>query len=311
MSKAFMSVTIDTECDKSLDWSNSNPLTFHSVTHGIPNILQPLFDDFSIKPTYFLSPEVIENPSCVQTLLNIKDNCELGTHLHADYIDPERSFSDFAGKETHAFQTDFSPEIEFLKLKNLTDSFQNAFNYSPRVFRSGRYSANKHTIKSLSELGYKVDSSFTPHVKWISPKGNVIDHESSPEQPYFCNPENIYEESESSLLEIPITIMNAKRFVFLNKKVWLRPKFASIKEVKKIFKYVKSQYKKNDFIVFNMMFHSQEIIPNASPYTRNDNEVMEYISFLDEVFKLAQKEGIAFSTLEEIYNIAIQSKSNI
>jgi hypothetical protein len=311
MSKAFMSVTIDTECDKSLDWANSNPLTFYSVTHGIPNILQPLFDDFSIKPTYFLSPEVIENPSCVQTLLNIKDNCELGTHLHADYIDPERSFSDFAGKETHAFQTDFSPEIEFLKLKNLTDSFQNAFNYSPRVFRSGRYSANKHTIKSLSELGYKVDSSFTPHVKWISPKGNVIDHESSPEQPYFCNPENIYEESESDLLEIPITIMNAKRFVFLNKKVWLRPKFASIKEVKKIFKYVKSQYKKNDFIVFNMMFHSQEIIPNASPYTRNDNEVMEYISFLGEVFKLAQKEGIAFSTLEEIYNIAIQSKSNI
>ena len=105
--------------------------------------------------------------------------------------------------------------------------------------------------------------------------------------------------------------MNAKRFIFLKKKVWLLPKFASIKEVKKIFKYVKSQYKKNDFIVFNMMFHSQEIIHNASPYTRNDNEVIEYISFLDEVFKLAQKEGIAFATLEEIYNIATQSKSNI
>ena len=311
MTKAFMSITIYTECDKSVDWSNSNPLTYKSVTHGIPNILQPIFKKFGIKPTYFLSPEVIENQECINVFLSILDDCELGTHLHADYIEPQKTFSSFAGKETHAFQTDFLPEIEYNKLKNLTNSFYKAFKFSPVVFRSGRYAANKNTIKSLINLGYKVDSSFTPHMKWESPKGNVIDHEPSPEQPYFCNPENIYEESESSLLEIPITIMNAKRFIFLKKKVWLRPKFASIKEVKKIFKYVKSQYKKNDFIVFNMMFHSQEIIPNASPYTRNDNEVIEYISFLDEVFKLAQKEGIAFVTLEEIYNIATQSKSNI
>ncbi len=306
-----MSITIDTECDKSLDWSNSNPLTYQSVTHGIPNILQPLFKKFKIKPTYFLSPEVIENQECINILSNIKNDCELGTHLHADYIEPEKSFSNFSGKETHAFQTDFLPEIEFKKLQNLTNSFYKAFKFSPVVFRSGRYAANQNTIKSLTKLGYKVDSSFTPHMKWTSPKGNLIDHEASPEQPYFCNHENIYEESKSSLLEVPITIMNTKRLVFLEKKVWLRPKFASIKEIKKIFQYVKSQYIKNDFIVFNMMFHSQEIIPNASPYTRNGNEVKEYIFFLEKVFHLAKKEGIEFSTLEEIYQIATQSKLNI
>ena len=48
MKRALMSVTIDTECDKSIDWSNSNPLTFRSVTEGIPDILQPLFKKFSI-----------------------------------------------------------------------------------------------------------------------------------------------------------------------------------------------------------------------------------------------------------------------
>jgi len=304
MTKTFMSITIDTECDKSVDWSNSNPLTYKSVTHGIPNILQPIFKKFKIKPTYFLSPEVIENQECIDVFLGILDDCELGTHLHADYIEPEKTFSNFGGKETHAFQTDFSPQIEFNKLKNLTNSFYQAFKFSPAVFRSGRYAANKNTIQSLINLGYKVDSSFTPHMKWISPQGNVIDHGSSPEQPYFCNPKNIYQESESTLLEIPITIVNTKRFFFLNKKVWLRPKFASLAEVKKIFECIKSKYKNNDFIIFNMMFHSQEIIPNASPYTRNDNEVIEYLSFLDEVFKLAQKEGIMFSTLEEIYSIA-------
>ena len=311
MTKTIMSITIDTECDKSVDWSNSKPLTFKSVTHGVPNILQPIFKKFRIKPTYFLSPEVIENQECVNVLSNIIDDCELGTHLHADYIEPEKTFVNFAGKATHAFQTDFSPEIEFNKLKNLTDSFHQAFKFSPVIFRSGRYAANENTIQSLINLGYKVDSSFTPHMKWVSPAGNIIDHESSPEQPYFCNPQNIYEESESSLLEIPITIINTKKFFLLNKKIWLRPKFASINEVKKIFEYVKFHYKKNDFIVFNMMFHSQEIIPNASPYTRTDHEVMEYISFLEEVFKLAQKEGIGFVTLEEIFDMATQFRSNI
>ena len=164
-----------------------------------------LFKTFSIKPTYFLSPEVIDNSECVQTLLKIREHCELGTHLHADYIEPKKSYTNFDGKETHAFQTDYSPEIEFLKLKNLTDSFYNAFNFSPKVFRSGRYAANKHTIKSLNELGYKVDSSFTPHLKWLSPLNRTINHENSPEQPYFCHHENIYKESDSSLLEIPIS----------------------------------------------------------------------------------------------------------
>ena len=303
MSKAFMSVTIDTECDKSLDWSNSDPLSFHSVTHGIPNILQPLFKTFSIKPTYFLSPEVIDNSECVQTLLKIREHCELGTHLHADYIEPKKSYTNFDGKETHAFQTDYSPEIEFLKLKNLTDSFYNAFNFSPKVFRSGRYAANKHTIKSLNELGYKVDSSFTPHLKWLSPLNRTINHENSPEQPYFCHHENIYKESDSSLLEIPITIVKSRKYIFFKKHLWLRPKFSSLSEVKRIFKYVKSQYSHNDVIVFNMMFHSQEVIPNASPYTRSDAEVESYMSYLEKVFEIAVKERINFLTLEQIYDV--------
>ena len=49
-----MSVTIDTECDKSPNWSNSSPLTFNSIYDAIPNKLQPLFEAYSIKPTYFL-----------------------------------------------------------------------------------------------------------------------------------------------------------------------------------------------------------------------------------------------------------------
>lgn len=301
MSKILMSVTIDTECDKSLDWSNSNPMSFSSIIYGIPSILQPIFKKFSIRPTYFLSPEVIDNNECVDVLNNIANECELGTHLHADYIDPERTFINFDGKETHAFQTDFSNEIEFQKLQNLTQNFTSAFNFSPKVFRAGRYAANSNTIRSLSELGYKVDSSFTPHIKWESPIGSLIDHQDSPEQPYFCHHSNIYKEGNSSLLEIPVTIIKGTKFFIMEKHLWLRPKFSSLKEIKKIIKYMKSTYAENEFIVLNMMFHSQEIIPNASPYTKTEEEVATYINFLETVFEIAKEENIDFLTLEEIY----------
>ena len=48
------------------------------------------------------------------------------------------------------------------------------------------------------------------------------------------------------------------------------------------------------------MFHSQEVIPNASPYTKSEREVSEYINFLYDCFSLASARGIKFMTLEEI-----------
>jgi hypothetical protein len=304
MSKIFMSVTIDTECDKSPNWSNSSPLTFNSIYDAIPNKLQPLFEAYSIKPTYFLSPEIIEDQPSVEILSSFKNNCELGTHLHADYIEPNKTFENFAGRGTHAFQTDYSPEIEFEKLLNLTNNFKDSFDFFPKVFRAGRFAANANTISSLIKLEYKVDSSFTPHIKWQSPLGNSIDHQPSPEQPYFCHPDDIYNSSDSPLLEIPLTIINSTKYFFFNKKIWLRPIFSNINEVKKIINYVKFKYSQNDFIVLNMMFHSQELVPNASPYTKSLSEVDTYMNFLDEVFMLAKKESIQFVTLEEIYDVA-------
>jgi hypothetical protein len=64
---------------------------------------------------------------------------------------------------------------------------------------------------------------------------------------------------------------------------------------------MKSTYAENEFIVLNMMFHSQEVIPNASPYTKTEEEVASYISFLETVFEIAKEENIDFLTLEEIY----------
>ena len=301
MAKVSMSVTIDTECDKSLNWQNSNPLTFKSVLKGIPEILQPLFKKYGIKPTYFLSPEVIENDECIKVLKQFNEDCELGTHLHSDFIDPQKTKKKMEGYQADAFQTEYEADIEFEKLKNLTNLFSSKFGYDPKVFRAGRYSANSNTMNSLLKLSYKVDSSFTPHHSWRGPKGSLIDHSKSPDQPYFLNPKEVYSRGESSLLEVPISITKSKFSFFGQKTIWLRPKFSSFREIKKLIHTFKKNYVNLENVFLVMMFHSQEVIPCASPYTRTDKEVQDYVKTLDQVFEYSSKLDVEFLTLEEVY----------
>ena len=302
-----MSVTIDTECDKSPDWSNSNPLSFKSILDGVPNKLQPLFKTHGIKPTYFLSPEVIEQKICADVFNAIKNDCELGTHLHADFIEPMKTTDNLNGYNADAFQTDFKPDIEFKKLENLTKLFKKTFNFEPAVFRAGRYAANKNTLSSLIRLGYKVDSSFTPHLKWTGPNGAIINHEDSPEQPYFTDGHDIYHDNNGPILEIPISILQSTK-LFRTKHLWLRPMFSSFSEMKKVINKTIDKYKNNEFIILIMMFHSQEVIPNASPYTRNEKDVEQYLALLNKIFYYARKNSIYFSTLTEIHTLFEQAR---
>ena len=82
-----------------------------------------------------LSPEVLENNGCIETLKKNQNHLfEYATHLHAEFIDPERSIykENMAGNDAHKFQTEYSNEIEFSKLQNLTSLFHNKFGFYPK-----------------------------------------------------------------------------------------------------------------------------------------------------------------------------------
>jgi len=61
-------VTIDTEPDCDIAWRRSSPLTFSSVTSGIPKILRPIWDRHDVKPIYYVSPEVVRDDECCRVL---------------------------------------------------------------------------------------------------------------------------------------------------------------------------------------------------------------------------------------------------
>jgi hypothetical protein len=220
--------------------------------------------------------------------------------LHSAFIEPEKKYHDYAGVDSPDFQCHCPPEVESKKLENLTNLFIQRFHKRPVSFRAGRFGAGPNTLEALTQLGYKVDTSVTPHMLWRHPDGNV-DFRDAPEQPYFPAAGSIVKPdalARRPLLEIPVSMK--KRW--LRNPYWFRPWFSSVTDMKKIAQYHLSRYAHERIIVMNMMFHSMEVIPNASPYTRSETDVRRFLADLADILSWCRSKGMRFVSAEEVYD---------
>ena len=308
MMKTFC-VTIDTEPDCDIHWRRSQPLTFESVTFGIPQILRPIWDKFGIKPVYFVSPEVVENEQCRLALRDeMRRGAEIGAHLHSEYIEPHKKHEDIAGTTSDEFPCHaYDAEVESAKIKNLTELIEKNLGVRPVSYRAARYGADLDTIKALDTLGYEVDSSVTPGISWQKQGGP--DHSRAPKQPYFISPHDYYSTGQSDILEVPITI-SGKRFPFLSGGWmyyrWLRPTHMTAIEMKMLVAEFARNYTEP---VLNMMFHSMEVLPGRTPFVRTKFGQKMYLNRLASILGYIRKLGFESRTLAELYDVMKAGKA--
>lgn len=298
--KMVVSVSIDTECDHDPRWIRSDPLAFESILDGLPNRLQPAFEAVGAIPTYLLTVEVLEDPDCVKALNALQGSFEYGTHLHAAFIEPEKKFHDYAGVDSPDFQCAYEADIEFQKLANLSNLFKEALGYSPTSFRAGRYGASANSVNSLQRLGYKVDTSVTPHMKWQEPNAQV-DFRKAPEQPYFPSLDTLSKPqsyTSGRILEVPVTV---KPRLFRDPR-WFRPWFASVEQMKDIVRYQLKKHSSQQVLSINMMFHSMEVIEKASPYPQTKVEAERFIDDMQAALQWCADEGAEFAGLSDLYS---------
>ncbi len=290
-------ITIDTEPDCDIKWRRSDPLTFTSITEGIPTYLRPIFDKYNTKPIYFVSPEVLaDNASCAILKKEIKNGAIIGAHLHSEYIEPARR-KNMRGKSSNEFPCfDHSDDMEYEKIKNLTALIKSKLNYSPIWYRAARFGADINTMKSLARLGYKYDSSVTPGINWGKIGG--VDHSRAPQASYPISKEDYYREAQSDhdklgITEFPVTIAG-KRFGILGRLLpnhwlfykWLRPTHMTAPEERKI---VRRAYLENSNQTLVAMFHSMEIMINKTPYVRSRLGQKMFLSRLESIIKESAK----------------------
>ena len=319
MMKKFLAISIDVEPDCSVDWTYSNPLAFRGVTEGIASRLHPLFIKYGMKPTYLVNNVVLDDKPSVNVLSNLKGSYELGSHLHPEFIEPQKEFQDYAGKRGLANSCHYSPDIEAAKIQSITTLFRNCFGYSPTSFRAGRFSAGVNTMRTLATLGYKVDTSVTPHVRWEdSSRKEAVDFRQGPEQPYLMDANNILAaDNQGTLLQVPVSITTRKASLLRELKrtrfglrgkikaetaVWLRPAVSTTKELLALMDEFTAKYANSPVIVFNMMFHNVEVMPGLSPYTRTESDCQAYMQQLEAVFQYTKRNQILGCGLTDLYD---------
>ena len=315
MTDPVMLVTIDTEQDCSATWVAPVPLTFASIHDGIVGRLQPLCDSIGARPTYLLSPSVIQDPSSAQALAGLPSTAELGTHLHGEFVEPARSHFGLEATATNEMQCFYPDDVEAAKLETLTELFVGTFGYSPASFRAGRFAADADTLRHLIRLGYRVDSSVTPHEAWEDAQGTV-DHRMAPEQPYYPSSTSIVSVGSMQSLEVPVTIAShgalRRRYAFarrvvsaiprmqstIGRPLWLRPSFSSARDMRNVIDWsLATRATEGHPIVLNMMFHSVELTPSTSPYAASEEAAASLLARVGDTLRYAAAKGCRFATL--------------
>jgi hypothetical protein len=274
MAKWF-TVTIDTEGDRACPffvrkWGHLTG-RFSSVLEGIPR-LRSIWEDFAVLPVYLATDGVLSCPDCVEVLKQEqKAGAEVGTHLHI-------------GDE---FPCNVPQERQHLE--QLTNLYMQAFGTRPCSYRAGRYGMSDNTLTSLAELGYKVDSSVTPHVDWSAQGGP--DYQLRSNRPYW----------QGGILEVPITILGARKwwpFGGWSRYRWLRPSVATAEHLRSIV----DRACQIGIQVLNMTFHTMELIPRASPYVRTQVETVLYLRRIEKTVAYMIKQGFEATTLSGLHD---------
>jgi hypothetical protein len=290
----YLCISIDCECDKGPGWKTRKPLAFSAVNVGIKERLQPLFRQFRVKPTYLLSPEVLRDAGSVATLAALDGEAELGTHLHAEFAEPEA----YEPEVTAAFQSRYDRETERQKLAYLTNLFEQAFGHAPRSFRAGRFGIGRHSLGLLQQLGYHVDSSVTPHKDWSRLGASEASFLDAPTQPYWpvLDKPAIAAGSPGSLLEVPVTIRPWPATRLLRRWIeprWLRPTRGSAARLIGVAREeIVEAAAAGRPIVLNCMFHNVEVVAGASPYAATDAEAIAIIERLSALLAWAERESV-------------------
>lgn len=305
------SVTIDTEADKSRDWSVSRPMGWRGIFEGVAEILQPLFEREEVRPVYFLSPEVILNGETAAVFRGFaeEDRAELATHLHFEFIEPTR-VPDPDGRKFSGVQCQLSEADERDAMTNLTEAFYAAFGYRPVSFRAGRFGIGRNTGIILHDLGYRADSSVTPGIRWdFSEEGPGLENDSrrAPLNPYRVDPRDLWTPNPGGVLwQIPVTNGPApltpreiaRRMIGRPpRRVWLRPGFGSDAETARLIGEAATGA--DDATLLVIMFHNMEVIPGKSPYTHDRAGAERHIAQIAHLIRTAKDFGFRPATIAD------------
>ncbi len=303
--KPSLIITIDTEGDNL--WSTPNNITTNNAQYLYR--FQKLCEKYGFKPTYLTNYEMA-NSSCFQELgkdILERKTGEIGMHLHAWNSPPYYQLTENDYRH-QPYLIEYPVSIIKEKVKILTQLLEDKFQVKMLSHRAGRWAFNETYAEILVDNGYLVDCSVTPLCSWKNHKGDPkqnggIDYSNFQNSPYYVDLMNISKSGDSSLLEVPMTIVKIERpwIIQESKKInsferianrffpaisWLRPNGRNIRDMLNILNDV--ILKQKDYVMF--MLHSSELMPGGSPTFKTKHSIEKLFSDMEQLFINATKD---------------------
>jgi hypothetical protein len=284
-------VIIDTE--EEFDWGQPFDRASIGTTTiaGQPLMHERVFDALGIVPTYVIDWPVATTPASSAVLRGLMEagRCEIGTHLHP-WVSPPH---DEEVSRRNSYAGNLPRELEYDKLRMLTEAITRSFGRAPVTFKAGRYGLGPHSAESIAALGYQIDASVVPYSAFLDDGGP--DFRAFDEHPYW------FEAGGRSLLELPVTTgyagwmrshgpalyetaqQNWARKARLGgilsrsgalERIRLSPEVATGAEMRRL-----SQALHGDGCqVFTLTYHSPSMVAGHTPYVRTAAELERFIT---------------------------------
>jgi len=214
---------------------------------------------------------------------------EIGAHLHHWNTPPFEPLDLRAPIPSEALPRDLLEA----KLQTLLATLRR-MGIAPRSFRMGRFSMGPALFGLLEQTSIRVDSSIEPtRAEYGGP-----DHMAAPTDPYFPLAADPLQPGDSSLLEVPLTILPlvprlgrlagdaARRFpavktpiAALMKTVGSLPAQPMMVGPRRLQQAVRLHRRRGGQVV-TLYFHSSELLPGASPRHRTQRQVDSFVERL-------------------------------
>lgn len=312
----YFLITVDTEGDNL--WSRPRQITTRNA-ETLPRF-QALCERHSFRPTYLVNYEMAVAPAFQEfgRELLARGAAEIGMHLHAWNSPPLVPLTD---DDFHhqPYLAEYPEPVLRDKVRFMTALLEDTFGVKMTSHRAGRWRLSPAYARALVENGYLVDCSVTPHISWGDKKGDPKGHGGSdysmyPELPYFMDPDDPSRPGRSQLLELPLTVLSARRTV-----VRLLPSAVrSASLVKRVIQrvlpadwMVPDRYNAarlpgvlpralrlgRPYVEFAV--HSSELIPGGSLSFFTEAEVERLFERLEALFEAAAARNLRAATLSE------------
>jgi hypothetical protein len=301
---AFL-ITIDTEGDNL--WSRPREITTRN-SRFLPRF-QALCERYGFLPTYLTNYEMALCPDFRAFGLDAlrRGTAEIGMHLHAWNSPPLDPLT--ANDSYHQPYLIQYPEPSIRsKVVVMTELLETTFGVKMSSHRAGRWSFNEVYARVLIECGYRADCSVTPRVSWADDPGDPrqtggTDYTRFPESPYWLNLDNISVPGNSTLLEVPMTIVSlepasvariqhhlprrslparALRYRYPPAQ-WLRPNGSNLSFMLRAL----DQAHRDRRLHVEFMLHSSEFMPGGSPTFPSEASIEKLYDDMEVLFARA------------------------